>query len=323
MSFVKKAIKKVVKTVKKIVKSKIFKYVVIAAAIFFTAGVAAGGFAAFSGVSSIGGFFTAVGQTIATGASAIAGGLGFQGASSTLAGYGGAAAEAAGLTASSQILAPVVVNAMTVGTGAGQAATVAAAQTAAGQAAGSGFLASVKGVLGKKVIGDATIGELASKGIMTAVTASLKSKGDEKEYANSFVAGGVARGGGSEAPAPIDYEFGGQQDLALPSAGEQAGAKQGAPVEEPTLAAQMAQGGEAQPSPVSRIQALIQERGPISQPGYGGLAQYAGPARGGLAPQEAAVNPQLLVGQPSGAPPEGRTFTQGASQLQYAPRGLV
>mgnify|MGYP001814162153 CR=1 FL=1 len=58
MSFVKKAVKKVFKFVKKVVKSKIFKWVAIAALTFFTAGVAAGGFAAFTGVSSVGSFFT-------------------------------------------------------------------------------------------------------------------------------------------------------------------------------------------------------------------------------------------------------------------------
>ena len=79
MSFIKKAVKKVFKVVKKIVKkvvkSKWFKIAAIAALTFFTAGVATVGFAAFSGVTTIGGFFGAVGSTMASGFTGIVGGL--------------------------------------------------------------------------------------------------------------------------------------------------------------------------------------------------------------------------------------------------------
>lgn len=335
MSFVKKAVKKVIKTVKKIVKSKIFKIVAIAALVFFTAGIAAGGFAAFSGVTSVGGFFTAVGQTIATGAASIAGGLGFKGASASLAQYGGAAAEAAGLTAGTGLAnaagvtlagAPGAAGSVTT-TAAGEvvAATGAGVQGGAaaltGKAAGSGFLSSVKGIMGKKVLGDLTIGEMAAKGTMAAVTNAL-SKKDRAEEPNAFVAGGLARGGGSEAPDAIDYDFG----PSTPAPGQQGvqptTPPPGVPQEEPTVAAQLAQGGQAQPSPASRIQALIAERGPISQPGYGGVADGGGLVGGQQSDLAAALSPQMSVQRPQ-AQPTGRTFVDEASQLQYGPRGLV
>lgn len=321
MSFVKKAIKKVVKTVKKIVRSKVFKWIVIAAAVFFTAGVAAGGFAAFSGVSTVGGFFTAVGQTIATGASAIAGGLGFQGASTSLASYGGAAADAAGLSAAS-ILTPVTVNATTIAGGAtGMTAAQASAMgltQATTQAAGSGFFASAKAIMGKKVLGDTSLGQLAAAGITTSMTEAIKNKGSGKEFPNGYVAGGLMRGGSAEAPEAISYEFGGP-----PSAGaeQQVAQQQQAPQEESTVAAQLAQGETEQASPANRIQALIRERGPLNPAGN----MNTGPGfSGGLMPQEQQVNPAMLVNVPEPQARPERRFTTGASQLEYdRRRGLV
>ena len=125
MSFVKKAVKKVFSFVKKVVKSKYFKWVAIAALTFFTAGVAAGGFAAFTGVNSVGAFFTAVGQTMATGAASMASGLGFKGAAAKLASHGGAAAIQAGLTTTA-----------TSATGAALSSAAATGSTATGTAAG-------------------------------------------------------------------------------------------------------------------------------------------------------------------------------------------
>jgi hypothetical protein len=133
-SVAKKVVKKVVKTVKRAVKSKWFKYALMAAAIVFTAGVAAGGFAAFSGVSTVGGFFGAVGQTMATGWTAITGAFGATAATSsssfgagTLAGTPYAAATAGGLS-------PAAVHAAAT---AGQVLTLPAA-AAGGQALGIG-----------------------------------------------------------------------------------------------------------------------------------------------------------------------------------------
>jgi hypothetical protein len=319
---VKRAIKKTIKTTKKIVRSKIFKYIVIAAVIFFTAGVAAGGFAAFSGVSTMGGFFTAVGQTIATGASAIAGGLGFQGASGTLASYGGAAAEAAGLTAGTGIAnAAGVTLAGAAGPGASVTTTAAgtvvsstgAAVGSGAGAAGSGFMASVKNVMGKKVLGDVSIGQLAANGITTGVTEMLKAKAGKQDAPNGFVAGGLARGGSDEAPGALGYEFGGSGAPEAPQPGEPAAQP------EQTVAGQMAQGGEGAPAPANRIQALIAERGPLNPQQYD-----SGPAlAGGLLPQQQSAMPQigLQLQQPQTDP--DRRFTMGATQLQYGQGGLV
>lgn len=89
MSKIAKGVKKVFKGAKKFVK-KIAKPVLIGAAIFFTAGIAAGGFAAFSGVSSLGGFFGAVGNTIGVGFQATMGSLGLsQGVSASMASASG------------------------------------------------------------------------------------------------------------------------------------------------------------------------------------------------------------------------------------------
>lgn len=102
MSFIVKAVKKVFKKVttfvKRVVRSKWFKIVAIAAVAVFTAGVAAGGFTAFQGVSTVGQFFGAVGQTMANGWTAIANwatGNGFTLDASATAASGDAAAAAA------------------------------------------------------------------------------------------------------------------------------------------------------------------------------------------------------------------------------------
>jgi len=71
MSFVKKGLKKVWGFVK-----KHWLKIVIVAAIVFTAGVASVGFAAFSGVSTAGGLFGAVGSTMWAGVAATAGSMG-------------------------------------------------------------------------------------------------------------------------------------------------------------------------------------------------------------------------------------------------------
>lgn len=69
-----RGIKKVFRGVKKVVK-KIAKPALIATAIFFTAGLAAGGFAAFGATTGLS-FLGAVGQTTVAGVQAIAGSLG-------------------------------------------------------------------------------------------------------------------------------------------------------------------------------------------------------------------------------------------------------
>lgn len=119
MSFIKRAGKKVFKFFKRAVKSTVFKWVAIAALTLFTAGVAAGGFASFAGVASAGGgvgaFFTAVGQTMATGAASVASALGWQGGVNTFAAHGGASAIQAGFvsTATSATGEAIGANALT------------------------------------------------------------------------------------------------------------------------------------------------------------------------------------------------------------------
>lgn len=223
MSFVKKAVKKVFKFAKRLVKNKIFQVVAIIALSVFTAGVAAGGFAAFSGVNSIGAFFTAVGQTMATGAASITGALGFKGASAALAAKGGAAATAAGLAGApaaaaatggiaaaseAAVLAPVTSTSVSVGTGAGEAATIAAAQeasvlasvsttagTQAGAVAGGGVQSTFGKVMGYKVLGDVTVGQMATSAAMTGFKSALEGSAKNKRFVNGFVAGGLAHGG--------------------------------------------------------------------------------------------------------------------------------
>lgn len=312
MSFVKKAIKKVVKTVKKIVKSDIFKYIVIAAAIFFTAGMVAGGFAAFSTTMSTSGFFTAVGQTIATGASAIAGGLGFQGMSASLAAHGGAMASAAGLQT---VASGTMIAGMEVAAGTSVASLSA---TGAGSAAGSGFLGAVKGVLGKKVLGDVSIGQLAANGITMGIKAKLDAKGKESDPVNGYVAGGLMRGGGEEAPPAIDYQFG-SEGVPEPT-GEPQGEQLvdvGAP--EQTLAGAMAYGQ----NPGSGIQQMLQDRGPLGAPGYGGVAENQRQiASGGFSDQGGLVPSYGMGINPMGqqAAP-GRVFQRRASQLELQQSG--
>ena len=204
MSFVKKALKKVVKTVKKVVKTKVFKYVAIAAAVFFTAGVVAGGFASFSGVTSIGGFFGAVGETIAAGASAITGALGMSGLSTSLAGYGGAAAQAAGLGA----FAPAAVTGLALPAG---ATSLASAQFAGSAASRGGFLAGVGRFLGGTAgatSGASTGGALWTSVALGALNGVIASKANKKEYPNGYVAGGRARGDSATPPPAYTFDFG-------------------------------------------------------------------------------------------------------------------
>lgn len=274
MSFIKKAVKKVFSVAKKIVKSKVFKWIAIAALCFFTAGVAAGGFAAFAGVNSIGSFFVAVGQTMATGAASMASSLGFQGMSSSLAAHGGAAAIQAGLTTTATSATGATLTATTAGSNAttgiiaaeggtnaaatsggiltnraGEAVALSSKGAAAANAArtaaqvqslttsyqGMGMSqvaakqaaeATVFGMQGGGAVTTASNWELmmnglysnAPKGItggmsttaktvllsglVTGAQSMLASKAAQNRFPNSFVAGGLARGGGTKVSVP-------------------------------------------------------------------------------------------------------------------------
>ena len=187
MSFVKKAVKKVFKVAKKVRKkvlgglkklwsNKWFRIATIVAASVFTAGIAAGGFAAFSGVTTVSGFMGAVGSTMSAGMASITGGL----VGTALPTAGSAAAGAA---ASSSILAPVGVTAgqATVQGGIGAAMAAGAPSIAATQAAG---------IL-------APVGATASK-IGVGGTAAA---GGGAGIAPSFSAGQFAAAGGTQAAA--------------------------------------------------------------------------------------------------------------------------
>jgi len=321
MSFIKKAFKKVVKVVKKVVKSKWFKYIAIAAAIVFTAGVAAGGFAAFAGVNTVGGFMTAVGQTIATGAASIAGGLGFQGASASLAAHGGAAATAAGLAgapaASSLTLAAVeagnILSPVVVG---GKAITVAGAAAPAG----SGIATYAGNLMSKPILGDVTVGQLGAGALQTGLTMALTGGKDKKEFPNGYVAGGLARGGSSEAPEALHFQTGEAPEG--PTTPQDSLVEQGPSVAKQLAQTNIEQSQQRQDESAGRIRDLIAARGP-----YGSEQPSLVEQESTFAQESSRTDPRLVVDQPgqAQAQPQGRTFQDQSSQIQYDPRreGLV
>lgn len=134
MSFVKKAVKKVVNFVK-----KHWKTIVFVAAVVFTAGVATVGFSAFAGASGFGSFMGAVGKTMVAGVQGIGAAFGI--------GSGATAAGGAkvGLGA-----------AWGAGGGTGWATGSAAAKIAASQAAAKASTLAPVAVTGTKIAGAAT-----------------------------------------------------------------------------------------------------------------------------------------------------------------------
>lgn len=117
MSGIKRGVKKVFRGVKKVIK-KVAKPALIIGGTLLTAGLVTGGFAAFKGVTTMGGFFKATGQTLLLGGQSIAGSLGLtDGVTQELANdiglpnlkgadlFSGTAAQALGLEGPSNILA--------------------------------------------------------------------------------------------------------------------------------------------------------------------------------------------------------------------------
>lgn len=355
MSFVKKAVKKVFKFVKRLVKNKVFQIVAIIALSVFTAGIAAGGFAAFSGVSSIGGFFTAVGQTMATGLSSITASLGMKGASAALAAKGGAAATAAGLAGakgvataaslasaaqSTGVLAPAVtagtssmggaaaaagVQSATLTAGNVAAATVTKAglgatvpMAAAGGAAKSGWMSTVKKLAGKKFLGK-TVGEYAVNAVAMGIKGSTAEDARKKKYPNGYVAGGTARDGGGYTGT-----VGIQSDVAPAlEPEERIASTQQAEIGEQgdTLASQMAR--EEHGEETGQAEGLAQYTGPQEQ-----LAQQQ-PQAGLATPatiEDAGAGQMLMTPQ---NPEQGllgeNPFADKATRIAYNPRrtGLV
>ena len=314
MSFVKTAVKKVFSFVKKVVKSKVFKWVAIAALTFFTAGVAAGGFAAFTGVTGVGTFFTAVGQTIATGAASMASTLGFQGVSGSLASHGGAAAIQAGLTttatsASGAALTADVLSGTIAGTGTAEAGALAlsAKGTAFATAEAGATLLANPAFVAEAGLTTATQLEAATaalttgaaktgisstvwKGIQVGFSAMAASQANKKQKKGAtFVMGGLSKG-------PKDRSFGASPSFVVggPRGSNAIKRETAAPQADvgPTLAGELArrdtsEGVAALPQQPSGVLAAD----PRAVQDIGGVQDQAG-----VAPQEAGA---LLAQTPS------------------------
>lgn len=193
MSFVAKAVKKVFKVVKKVVKkttsfikrvvkSDWFKIAAVVALSVFTAGLASGGFAAFSGAmasaqaagaSALGSFFSAVGTTMSTGWAAITSSvtnLFGAGASTGSIGAGTQPLMTAGLEGTGGLLG----TGAAAGTGAGSTAVTGLAAEAA-----SGFVAPLASNIGTALTGTglSSAGTAASKGILSKFGSLLMDKG--------------------------------------------------------------------------------------------------------------------------------------------------
>lgn len=193
MSFVKKIVKKTVKFVK-----KHWKKILIAAAIVFTAGIATVGFAAFSGVSTVGGFFSAVGSTMVAGGAAIAGTVGI--------GSGVTATTAGGAFAGAPIMAGVQAGSgLTLINGAAAQALGLASSTKAA-VAGDAFLPAAQGV-GSTVAGDAVMPAM-QQGAGTTVATKAASIAPESMAPHALSAEGIVSGGNPALMNPAGDQAG-------------------------------------------------------------------------------------------------------------------
>lgn len=209
MSFIGKAVKKVFKVSKKIWKTTINvakkawgnKWVRIAAIVglsVFTAGLASGGFAAFSAASSaagggLGGFFSAVGTTMSTGFTALTGLGGAAAAAPTAAAPLASSAAAAGGSGSA-LLAQA-------GLGATQAALPMSAIGAGvtNAAVGAGTSGGILGALFSNTVGGGFMRSAIVGGISSYAQAKQWDK--ERKYKdNATIYGGAAFGGSEELP---------------------------------------------------------------------------------------------------------------------------
>lgn len=208
MSGVWKGVKKVFKKAVKVVK-KYWKPIVAVALGVFTAGIATAGFAAFSGVSSVGGFMAAAGKTMAIGAQATMGSLGItQGVTAGTA--SGVSGLSAGTTLGTGKWATAVKGA--IGSGGGSSAATSAkgvsgipqavqgaqAASSASQAAqGSSFLAKMGGSL-KSFAGTDTGKLMIAQGIMGGISNYMESKEarrQERRHDEETIWGAQRRGG--------------------------------------------------------------------------------------------------------------------------------
>ena len=355
MSFVKKAVKKVFKFAKKVVKktgsflkrawnNKWVRMAIIIAASVFTAGLASGGFAAFSGVNSIGGFFGAVGQTMATGWTAITGAVANAGKGfASLFTGGTTAAEGTALAASGEFVAPL---ASSVGTATAEGAALAGATGATPLLGVSlGTTAATTGTTGLMAAGTtsaASLGALEAAGLASAgqfvaplmsnVTSSAGAKGFIGKFGNLLLDKGW---GGTLLRSSIAQGFMGYYQnkdrereewywrqrtvWGGPAFGGDAGGIQLAdPVavmaqnQQPTSAAQMAQQSAQQPVPGAQAQ---QQQGLLAT---GGMTDPRAAQQQMAAEQQLAaasgVPAQQTQPPPATQPQQGRT--PGLLQLE-------
>lgn len=181
MSFVKKTIKKSWNFVK-----DNWKTIAIVAAIAFTAGVASVGFAAFAGVSSVGGFFGAVGSTMWAGVAATAGSMGIGAGAVAPAGSAAAAAGAShvGLGA-----------AWGAGSGFGMGVAGNAAMAEAASAVGTAATAETAGGMA------VTLPAQGNAALAGMTEAELATVGVDAASGELIAAGGGAGGGGAGGEA--------------------------------------------------------------------------------------------------------------------------
>lgn len=189
MSAVKRAGRKIYRNTVGRIPSSIRKPLLIVGGTLLTAGLASGGFAAFKAASGPLGVFQATGQTMAAGAQAIAGSLGFgSGVTGTVfanAGAGGATLGTGALAQTLGLAGPLI----------GPAAPAGVATTA-----GQGFL----GVVGKSLsgLGGSTVGQMMlAQGVMGGIqsfAAGREARRQEKRHDQGTVWGAQRRGGGGE-----------------------------------------------------------------------------------------------------------------------------
>ena len=345
MSFVKTAVKKVFTFIKKVVKSKVFKWVAIAALTFFTAGVAAGGFAAFTGVTGVGSFFTAVGQTIATGAASIASTLGFKATAGKIAAHGGAAAIQAGLTTTATsatgaaLTADVLTGTITAEGAAGgvlaqrggEALALSAKGTALASSEAAALLAANPAFVTEAGLTASTIGtqlEIAAntltqvaakkgisdtvwKGVQVGFTAMAASKAAQKRRSRpTFVAGGLSHGKSDRSFGPNPFFVIGGPRGTNAVTQEQA-APQAPATEQATLAGQLAR----QESPEGVATTPQQPSGVLAAP-------VQGPA---ALPQEAQAVAQEAQGTQANTLLAQNPAQQGVKEFlgEFAPTSIL
>ena len=340
MSFVAKAVKKVFKAVKKVVKkvvkSKWFKIAAVIALTVFTAGVATAGFAAFAGVSSVGSFFSAVGTTMASGWTAIVGGIKAVGAkAASLFGAGGGAGAGTTTAATGALGGTQAAGGAIIGNAAVGAGELASA-TALGNAAAGGVLSSgaqatflateAAGITGSSLLasGSALV-PMATSGATQASSGGFLSKLTSSILGNNLK-GTMSRGGimmgingylrGKEREAEEYYRhnrtiwggqaFGGDSGPLNISTFQGRGQQ-----EEPTVAKQQAQAmmqPQEQPDAVgTAAPGLLGGGGPVVQgtpPGQPPVASAPTPSQAGLLAQAVPPTPTPETSQaPPAAPP--------------------